>query len=639
MSKRNLERCGNTEGARGLLGANIIIQYKNAVGPVRSAVLICTMTASFAWGAETVTTQPATTGRLIVEVHDAKSGRLLAARLSLTCSDGSRPWGSDAAGKPLAYGDTPRYWIDGDCAVDIPAGQTEVVISRPYTWRPFRTTVMVPAGGEVRVRAPLEPVVDLIAEGWYGGDAHDHVVHGEREFAVDIALASRIAAAEGLDWSAFSGRWTSIDKQQPSPAELNRRCAALTSERFLADWNLEHPKDHLGHMAAFPHGLDETYDALSGANSYRATLLERPRFAHSEILRGLQAAGTFAVYTHPTREHGGTPESVANIARELPFLAVAAPELLVGLDVMTDVPGQAPDEQLYHLLLNRGLRLPLCAFTDTCYDRRASRPGDTRTYVHLGNWPRNMDNIKKAILAGRTFGSSGPIVLFAIDGHGPGDVLAASDRKRMLRIRAYNAVDYRDPRQETLISRIEVIRNGEVWKTHVPSDSVQELVVEYDLVETNTAWYVVRVCGGTRYQVAISSPIYFEGDDYVPLQSRPAHVQGSVTGPDGERIQAGVVRAVLRSTAGDETVEAVEFTDGHFTLTCPATCRLIASAEGYQARTQSIFLDSDTLFVDLFWGVRRSQLIDPDFYKRIETALDKVRLDFELGALPHPGED
>src|SRR6266540_926381 len=403
--------------------------------------------------------RPSCAGTLKVITVDEAAGKPLAARVSVKGADGEWRWGLDAAGKPFLYGGLPRVWSAGEIEVELPAGKAEVIASRPFSSPPAFLEAEVPTAGAVAVTITLKRGIDLRGRGWYGGDAHTHVVHGERHHAVDLRAAARIARAEGLDWAAFGETWTTLEAKQPPPAELSLLCRALSDGEFLCTWTREHPKDHLGHMAAFPLGGDRSFEEVAGENAYDGSLERRERYAHFEVLRSLREAGSLAVYTHPTREFGGSPTSPANLARELPFDAVAAPWALEALDVLTDAPDNASNLRLWFFLLERGHRLAACGFSDACYDRRGEYPGDTRTYVDLGvadrgGAPLDLKAIVGAVRSGRTFATTGPLVIFKVDGGPPGSVIRAGGKAHTAEVEAWNFVDHHDPRKPAFLTKL-----------------------------------------------------------------------------------------------------------------------------------------------------------------------------------------
>lgn len=597
------------------------------------------MRASLAFCLLLCATLSAADGTLVVRVTDKTSGRPLAARISLKAGDGQWRWGKDLKGVDLAYGGTPRLWTTGTTQVALPPGPVELIVSRPFHHRPFLATATIAEGQAVTIDAALERAVDLHALGWYGGDIHAHIVHGEKDFAVDLASVVPIARGEGQDWCSFAQEWTSTQERQPTPDELAALCRWNTDADFLCAWGMEHPKDHLGHMATFPLTTPLAFADASGANHYDAgTPAASPlTWTHVEIWRGLRAHGSLAVYTHPTREYGGVPESLGNQARELPFDVLAAPEWIEALDILCDQPRHERDEALAFYLFSRGLRFAICGFTDVCYDRKRAdeKPGDTRTYVHLGDRarpgaPLAMADIVAAVRARRTFASNGPLVDFRIDGELPGSVLRAGTMVRRARVGAWLALDYDDPRKPVQVEAIEVLRNGKPWRRFSRDHVADFAKLEFDIQEEEDAWYVVRVRGPDPLRhVAVTSPIWFETTAWRPNAPLVSRIIGNVTMPAGGAPPAGMVRVVEYALAERKEISRAAFTAGRFELDCPTACRVEVLVDGCAPLALSPFLHSE-VYAKHFRGIRRTSLTSDRFHDEVKAALSRVELTFAL---------
>jgi len=578
-------------------------------------------------------------GTLQIQIFDKATRKPLHARVSLLTSDKVARWGKDVSGVDLAYGGLPRFWTAGELKQTLPEGEVEVVVSRPFDFLPFKTKLLIRAGETTRVEAALERLVDIHGKGWFGGDVHVHVVHGEMQFNVDMARVIPIARAEGEDWVSFAQAWSTWHAPQMTPQQLDTLSRKSSDADFLCTWGMEHPKDHLGHMAAFPLGVPKTYQEAVGGNDYQAFSGKAGKhegFTHFEILRAMKNLGTLAVYSHPTREYGGTKESVGNIARELPFDVVGAPWSLEALDIFCDAPGHAADEKLAYYLFNRGLRFAICGFTDVCYDRKGERPGDTRTFVYLGKReqpeiPLSMPKIIEAVRKRKTFATTGPLVLFTAGEHGIGDVIPAGVQVLKARIEAWNGVDYADPRKDVGVSKVDVLRNGAVWKSFAAPAAAKYHTVEFDIKEEGTAWYAVKVYGtDPKTQFAVTSPIFFEGADYKAPAVPVSTVRGTVKDEKSGAKLNGIVRVIEYSAQGRTERSKSAFKDGAFAVQCPADCRIEISAEGYMSQLKSLFLDVEKIYADMFLKIHRPALTDDAFYTKLQEALKEIEFNIRL---------
>ena len=142
----------------------------------------------------------------------------------------------------------------------------------------------------------------------------------------------------------------------------------------------------------------------------------------------------------------------------------------------------------YYGYLNDGFRVPLVGGTDKM---TADVPvGLYRTYAKTGDEEFTFDAWCRAVRAGRTFLSGGPLLRFAVDGHEPGDTVRISGPGTV----SVSAV------AESIfpIGTLEVIVNGEVVASTEEPSSARRLELERDVRVDGDSWLAAR-CGGPHY--------------------------------------------------------------------------------------------------------------------------------------------
>lgn len=573
--------------------------------------------------------------QLHVKVTDEKN-QILPSCITLTDTSGNSLWGLDEAGKPLAYEGQPRIWISGDTILRVTADTYRYIVSRPYSYRIASGTIVLSSGKKKSLSTKLEQIVNLPQFGWFGGDAHQHVVHGEKEFAVNLKTAIRIARAEGGDWSSFNSGWSSVPGENPSLDDLRKTARQSSTDQFSAFVGDEYPKDHLGHMA-FLAGPIADWNEQIGKNEYSYADGAHEELAHFEILKQVFALGGISLYTHPVREYGGTPNSPANIARELPFDVLAAPDLVSTVDWMTDDPNDKDAMNLWAMYLNWGYKIGLCAFTDTCYDRRDARPFNRRTFVFLGAKYPTAENIIDAVKRGRTFGTTGPLMRVNINALPPGSVFPANYQPVTLSVDAFApGMEFMRRDRQPVLDRIEIVRNGEIHET-IPLKAQETATYRFsrELRDKENAWYIVKVFASGERQVAISSPFYFRKiythPDVLPLPKPVrSHVRGTVTDAEtGKKISAKI-ELIAYAKDGGTLLETYPAHEGSYEIDYLPTLRMQARADGYKPQIKSIFFDTPELYRDLILPLRRAHQIDPTYYEKVKTVLRDVKMDFAL---------
>jgi hypothetical protein len=288
---------------------------------------------------------------------------------------------------------------------------------------------------------------------------------------------------------------------------------------------------------------------------------------------------------------------------------------------------------LWFLLLNHGYRIAATASSDATFDRPGGGvPGKVRVYTRVGG-RLSPQALARAMKGGRSFVTSGPLLLLDIGGHGPGDVIGSGGPKLTAKLRAWAS-----GAPGSRLRRVELIRNGVVTRTWEPANPEGEFTVSVDIAEAGTAWYVARCFDDADTEVAITNPVYFEGVDYRAPVVEAAHVSGSVANADRRPLDGTM--EIIRMD-GRKPVKTGEFpiTAGRFEATVPATARLRATAPGYTPALQSVFMDYPPL-LDAMLNMTPEQLSDWQTFEGIRRTLKNVRIDFRLravGAPRHPG--
>jgi hypothetical protein len=352
----------------------------------------------------------------------------------------------------------------------------------------------------------------------------------------------------------------------------------------------------------------------------------------------IHAQGGAVFYTHPARwwmgpwgGEGGYPAvermRVSNLAVELPLDTLIGPTF-DGLDVITSAGEIAANQKafaLWALLLNHGYRLAATASSDACFDRPGGAvPGAARTYAWLGG-RFSLPAVARAIAAGRTFVTTGPLLVATLDGRPPGAAFRADGRPRRLRLEAWAAGH--DPAG---LSGIEVWRNGVVFRRLPLEAQPRAHTVELPLAEQEDAWYCARVNGrDAERQRAISGAFYFERRPYQAPPSVRAQVRARVAdAATGAPLDGQLVEMTCSGTLA-RPGRRHAFRGGQSQFAIPGTARLRAEVSGYEPLTLSPFLDYPAL-VETITRLDDTSLVDWKTFERVRELLADVPLTFAL---------
>jgi hypothetical protein len=440
---------------------------------------------------------------------------------------------------------------------------------------------------------------------------------------------------------------------QVTPEKLEAELARRSKADCLLTWNMEAPKYYyrgdagrcLGHCwtLGMKGRTSEGADVISllmqaSAHDYES---DKPSFANFESHQLIHTQGGAVFYSHPARWWMGAwggrgvypwqeKMRVSNLAVELPLDTLIGPTY-DGLDVITsagELPANALAFELWRLLLNHGYRLAATASADACFDRPGGAvPGSARTYTYLDE-PFSLAAITRATAKGRTFTTTGPLLLVALADKPPGAAFAADGRPRSLTVEAWAAGS-----DAKGLTSIEVLRNGQTWFTNKIAPPVPSLKTNIWLKESEAAWYCVRVWGGDpQRQRAISGAFFLETANYRPPPPVPARIQANLVDAETGAKLSGTVTEVTYFATQPRAGRKHAIQNGQGIISIPGTARLLAEAPGYQPMTLSPFFDNP-LLVETVTRLSAEDLVKWSTFERVRTLLGEGQLTFKLHSI------
>ncbi len=572
-------------------------------------------------------------------IKDAVTGMLSPCTVTIT----------DATGKLVIDNESFRsgFRCTGQFTKRLPPGRTKVRVTRGFETQAIEQELDLAAGRETETSFVLQRIVDLRQRGWYAGDSHVHMLHGERTIPVTFDFVALTARSDDLQYLSLAQAW---EMEHPTPealqAELRRR---LTPDCLLT-WNLEAPKNYykgdaarclghcwnLGMRGRTPEGRD-VIELLMDASAWDYES-DKPTYANFESHALIHAQGGAVFYTHPARwwtgtwgGKGGYPKvermRVSNMAVELPLDTVLGPTF-DGLDVITG-PGELEANekafQLWAMLLNHGYRLAATGSSDACFDRPGGAvPGVPRIYTFVpGGF--TMAKVTRATAAGRTFVTTGPLLLATIDDEPPGSAFRTGKKKHLLNLEAWACGDGPEG-----LTRLEVLRNGQPFRQCEFSSGPASIRTNFTVQETEPSWYCVRLWQeGTRSKLAITGAFYFESGEYQPPPpvTTQVHVQ-ILDAQSSAPLPATLTEVTYYATLGrDGKTHTLRTGDGRISV--PATVRLRAEVKGYTPLVLSPVLDNPRL-VRTVTELADTDLVNWQTFERIRNEASQAELLFKL---------
>ncbi|MBL9135798.1 MAG: CehA/McbA family metallohydrolase [Verrucomicrobiales bacterium] len=578
-------------------------------------------------------------GTLRLRVVDSITGQPMACTVKLTDSQGV----VSLDGEGLREG----FRCVGTVERTVPAGPAHLRITRGLEYLAEERAIEIAAGGVASIEVAMRRQVDLRARGWYAQDHHAHMLHGERTLPVSFEQVALAARAEDLQGLSVAQAWA---MENPTAERLQAELDAHSTAECRLAWNLEAPKNYylgdagrcLGHCwnvgmrGRTPWGEDVIAILLqASAWDYES---EKPSFANFESQALIRSQGGAVFYTHPARwwtgawgGAGGYAKQasmrISNMAVELPFDVLAGPTF-DGLDVITGTGEVDADEKafrLWGLLLNHGYRVAATASSDACFDRPGgATPGAARLYTYLDE-PFSFAAAARAAAKGRTLATTGPLLVASVESEPPGTAFPADGRSYSLRLEAW-------PSGATTarLDRVEIFRNGEVYRTFRPNADSWPWTTNLTLAPTSSEWYCARAFDAdARRQRAVTGAFFFDATRWRSPEPVPATVRAKVLAEDtGKEIDATLTEVSYLGTHPEPGPRHLA-AGGELLVKIPGTSRLRAEATGFQPQTLSPFFDHAELIREVTM-LDAEALLDWRTYERIRARMGEVSLTFRL---------
>jgi len=560
---------------------------------------------------------------------------------------------SDANGKLLSENESFRagFRCPGQFTKQLPPGRTRLRITRGFETEAVSRDLDLAPGSKTDLTFILKRRVDLRRRGWYAGDSHVHMLHGERTVPVGFDFVALSARAEDLQYLSLAQAWSIPD---PTPEALEAELGRRSTPDCTLTWNVEAPKNYyqgdagrcLGHCwnLATRGRTKDGHDVIRALLDASAWDYEsaKPSYANFESHALIHAQGGAVFYSHPARwwtgswgGQGGYPKvdrmRISNMAVELPLDTLIGPTF-DGLDILTGSGEHAANAlafELWSLLLNHGYRLAPSGSSDSCFDRPGGAvPGIVRTYTFMpGGF--SLRKAARATAAGRTFVTTGPLLAVSLAGAPPGSAFHSGNRDHDLSIEAWASGE--DPRG---LDRIEILRNGRPFREIPHPDHPTSVSTNLLLRESKTAWYCVRAFGSDpQKQIAISGAFYFADRHDQPPSPARAQVHARILDAHSGQLLPGTLTEMLYEGTLSRTGKRHSLKTGDARLLLPGTVRLRAEAAGYQPQVLSPFLDHPPL-VEFITRLSAEDLVKWETFERIQALLNEVPLTFRMQRVP-----
>ena len=185
-----------------------------------------------------------------------------------------------------------------------------------------------------------------------------------------------------------------------------------------------------------------------------------PVYGNRDLHNGLvnpfaKAQGALATYVHPI---GGDADPFADLAANPLLQELVIDGVLsdgIGIELVCQWTSPIGTAQAWYRFLNIGRAMPVTSGTDMMANfYRLPAIGTARSYIPATDAPDEYSAAVEQVREGRGFVTTGPAVLFAVDGRNPGGVVEGGTQEWSLDLVSVNPV-----------KKVEILVNGKVVQT------------------------------------------------------------------------------------------------------------------------------------------------------------------------------
>ena len=367
-------------------------------------------------------------------------------------------WHMDIGGD-LRLGQISYAYTDGTCQGWLPRGEVIVDVARGFEYEPLRTAISI-APGQQELTLRLKRWTNMNAQGWFSGDTHVHFLGANG--------AHREAQAEDLNvvnllQSQWGHLFTNAEDALGATTTNGGRTIVYTSQE-----NRQHLLGHLTllglKLPVMPWCTDGPSEAELGG-ALETTMAHWADACHAQ-------GGTVVIPHLPNPN--GEPAALIATGRA---------------DAVEIIRADSYNHQEYYRYLNNGYRLPLVGGTDKM---SSDVPvGLYRTYAAIRDEEWSYEAWCRAVRAGRTFLSAGPMLRLSVEGAQIGDTLTLPSGGGTLEIVA-------EAESILPIHTLEIVQNGQVVARTEEREATRRLGLRATVKVSGNSWFAAR-CGGPRY--------------------------------------------------------------------------------------------------------------------------------------------
>jgi len=426
---------------------------------------------------------------MFVNVTDAATGKPTPTRIHFAGPDGDyiAPYGHHAVvnenwfedyGGDLQLGAQSFAYVPGRFQMDMPVGEVYVEAGKGFEYEPLRKRLTI-RPGQRELNLTIERAHNLRQEGWVTADTHVHFISPQTAWLE--------GQGEGLNLiNLLASQWGRLFT---NVGDITGELSGCSGDDTLVWVGTENRNHLLGHISMLGAHGDPVYPMCDGGPG--------------EAYIGDPEVMTLTHWAQTCKERDGVvirPHFPGPSCEEPVYFALGQ---LDGAEVrqFANPDSGSLDEFCFtewYRYLNCGYRVAAVGGTDKM---SAGMPvGGARTYARLSrNQGFTFENWGRAIRAGRTFTTSGPLIDLTVDGHAIGDEIRVPRRRATVEVHAQAQCVWP-------IHRLEVIVSGRVVAATSSKRGARSLSLREKVRLDGSCWIAARC--GSRARVQHCWPIH-----------------------------------------------------------------------------------------------------------------------------------
>ncbi len=392
-----------------------------------------------------------------------------------------------------AWQKLPFFYSDGSFEVLLPSGTTMVSLERGCEHEIVRKMVDLSPGETVEITLSSGRLVDLRSRGWISGDTHVHWCVNSWDENESPELLKVVQRAEDVrvvnNLTLYQWRqnkpFTKPDNAPPGPVQ------SVSDPDYIVHMGEEFRNDnHYGHINLL--GIKNLIHPISTGpgSGGDAKAFDWP--LNREIIAEAKKQGAVVCEAH-------------NLG---PFHSSSVPiHVAMGLSDCLD----QLEPRHYYRFLDCGFRIGL----GNGSDHPARLVGCCRVYVQTGELPGEPISHRKwidGLKGGRSFTTSGPILLLTCEGHGPGEIVSAKLGDTVkVRLHAIS----KNP-----LGKVEIIGSGGRILGTIET-SKHEATIDIQEKLAGSSWFVGRASRNQSFDALSGPDIAHTSAVYVEVPNKP----------------------------------------------------------------------------------------------------------------------